>query len=68
MLCGLALYLRLKRRYLGDIGDRPAAPAPAKRRWPRPLTPDQRDRLIALLVIMVFTFPFGWPSNRRRRR
>jgi POT family proton-dependent oligopeptide transporter len=58
MLCGLALYLRLKRRYLGDIGEQPSRSQASGRPAAGPLTADERDRLVALLVIMVFTIPF----------
>ena len=58
MLCGLALYLRLKRRYLGDIGDQPSRAQLSDRAAAAPLTAEERDRLIALLVIMAFTIPF----------
>ncbi len=58
MLCGLALYLRLKRRYLGDIGDQPSRARAVETHATGPLTRDERDRLAALLVIMIFTIPF----------
>jgi proton-dependent oligopeptide transporter, POT family len=58
MLCGLALYLRLKRRYLGDIGDQPSRATAAQAHAPAKLTAEERDRLLALLVIMAFTIPF----------
>jgi POT family proton-dependent oligopeptide transporter len=60
MLLGLGLYLRLKRRYLGDIGDVPnrqmakaeaggGAAALSREDW---------HRLIALLIIFLFSIPF----------
>jgi proton-dependent oligopeptide transporter, POT family len=59
MLAGLAVYLRYKRRYLGDIGERPnrelASVAGAA---PEPLSPDERRRLVALLIIIAFSIPF----------
>ncbi len=58
MLLGLGLYLRLKRRYLGDIGDQPSRVKAVERAATGPLTRDERERLLALLVIMVFTIPF----------
>jgi POT family proton-dependent oligopeptide transporter len=64
MLLGLAFYLRYKPKYLGGIGDPPqravadraratsdAAPA-------APLTRDERDRVLVLLVIIACTIPF----------
>jgi len=65
MLLGLAMYLAMKRRYLGSIGDVPAAKAagrPSESGTPgekRALSVDERGRLIALLVILVFVF-FFW--------
>jgi POT family proton-dependent oligopeptide transporter len=58
MLCGLALYLWLKRRYLGDIGDRPSRETAREQAAAGPLTREERDRLLALLLIMAFTIPF----------
>jgi POT family proton-dependent oligopeptide transporter len=63
MLLGLGLYLRLKPRYLSGIGDPPArAPraspaAPAAAVGP-PLTREERDRVMALLIIIACTIPF----------
>jgi proton-dependent oligopeptide transporter, POT family len=59
MLFGLAMYLTLRRKFLAGIGELPnraiaAAAAPAA----TPLTRDQRDRLIALLVVFAFTIVF----------
>jgi POT family proton-dependent oligopeptide transporter len=61
MLLGLACYLALRRRYLAGIGEVPNralagkvdhAPATA------PLTREERDRLVALLVCFAFTILF----------
>ena len=59
MILGLGLYLRLKSRYLPDIGMVPnresaARHAPAS----APLTRIERDCLIALVVMMAFSIPF----------
>ena len=59
MLLGLAFYLRLKPKYLRGIGDVPnraratASVAPAA-----PLTREERDRVLVLLVIIACTIPF----------
>ncbi len=58
MLCGLAFYLKLKPRYLAGIGDAPPRATAAARAASEPLTRDERDRMAALLVIMLFTIPF----------
>jgi proton-dependent oligopeptide transporter, POT family len=58
MLCGLAFYLKLKPRYLAGIGDPPPRTTAATRAASKPLTPDERDRMAALLVIMFLTIPF----------
>jgi POT family proton-dependent oligopeptide transporter len=58
MLCGLALYIRLKRRFLGDIGNQPSRAAAVERAASGPLSRDERERLFALLMIMAFTIPF----------
>ncbi len=58
MVCGLVLYLRLKRRYVGDIGDEPSRAQAQDRAAAGPLTRQERDRLIALVLIMAFTIPF----------
>ncbi len=68
MLCGLATYLPLRGRYLPGIGaapTRPAATIPGAATAAGPtsaapsrLTADERDRLIALGVIMLLTIPF----------
>ncbi len=62
MLIGLAVYLRLRDRYLPGIGlpYRPAAPS-VTRNAPRvepPLTPAERRRVLALLVTFLFTVIF----------
>ena len=59
MVLGLVLYVWLRPRYLAGVGERPAvarvrqASAPAG-----PLSRDERDCLIALLVIIAFSIPF----------
>jgi POT family proton-dependent oligopeptide transporter len=58
MLLGLGLYVRLKRRYLGDIGDQPSRAKAAERAATGPLSSEERERLLALLLIMLFTIPF----------
>jgi POT family proton-dependent oligopeptide transporter len=72
MVLGLALYVWLRPRYLAGIGDRPTAAAAAARATAEraaraeaarsarsvPLTKDERDRLVALLVIIAFSIPF----------
>jgi POT family proton-dependent oligopeptide transporter len=58
MLLGLGLYLILKRRYLGDIGGRPSPAATGVKAAAAPLSKVERDRLLALLVIIVLTIPF----------
>ena len=60
MVCGLAVYLRYRRRWLAGIGDPPPrAPATAATAAPAvPLTPDERQRVLALGVIMLLTIPF----------
>lgn len=64
MLLGLVSYLRLKPRFLGGIGDRPNAAVSAERRAssvaaaPTRLTKQERDRVLALFVIIAFTIPF----------
>jgi POT family proton-dependent oligopeptide transporter len=74
MVLGLVMYVVMKKRFLGTIGDVPAAKlAPREGRQPtsggavsegakRPrLNDDERGRLIALLIILVFVF-FFWVS------
>jgi proton-dependent oligopeptide transporter, POT family len=58
MLFGLGFYLRLKRRYLPGIGDAPIRQVATARAPSKPLTPDERERLLALFVIMFLTIPF----------
>jgi len=59
MLLGLGLYLRLKRRYLGDIGDRPNREmANAEAGGAVPLSKEEWHRLTALLIIFLFSIPF----------
>jgi POT family proton-dependent oligopeptide transporter len=59
MVLGLILYVWLRPRYLGGIGDRPAAAPRARAAAPAtPLTREERDRLVALLVIIAFSIPF----------
>ena len=59
MLLGLGTYLALRRKYLAGIGELPnrvlaGKEAPAS----TPLTREERDRLIALLVVFAFTILF----------
>jgi POT family proton-dependent oligopeptide transporter len=62
MLLGLAFYLRLRPKYLRGIGDPPRrAPASieVKAATPAvPLTRDERDRVVALLIVIACTIPF----------
>jgi POT family proton-dependent oligopeptide transporter len=59
MLLGLALFVRLRRKYLPDIGDAPLRAAASTRKQPAtPLSRDERDRLVALLAIIILTIPF----------
>jgi POT family proton-dependent oligopeptide transporter len=59
MLFGLGLYLRLRNRYLGGIGDLPnRALAPKQHESSGPLSADERRRLSALLILIAFTIPF----------
>jgi POT family proton-dependent oligopeptide transporter len=59
MLLGLGLYLALRRRYLAGIGEVPNRVAAAAEKPPsEPLTREERDRLIALLVVFAFTIVF----------
>jgi POT family proton-dependent oligopeptide transporter len=63
MVLGLISYLVLKSRYLPGIGERPrrapAADSAHPREEKRPLTPQERQRIIALLVISFFVI-FFW--------
>ncbi len=61
MLLGLAMYVSHKRRYLGEIGDRPArevaasvADGPSA-----PLTHDERQKILAIFVMAFFDI-FFW--------
>jgi POT family proton-dependent oligopeptide transporter len=63
MLLGLAFYLRYKPKYLRGIGDAPhRARAEAKEARPAtpaaPLTREERDRVLALLIVVACTIPF----------
>jgi POT family proton-dependent oligopeptide transporter len=64
MLLGLAFYLRLRPKYLRGIGDPPRRvpkemTAAAKAATPAvPLTRDERDRVVALLIVIACTIPF----------
>ena len=59
MILGLATYLFYRRRYLAGIGEVPNRVAAAAERPPTaPLTPEERHRLIALLVTFAFTIVF----------
>jgi POT family proton-dependent oligopeptide transporter len=59
MLLGLGTYLALRRRYLAGIGEVPnRAIAARETSVTAPLTREERDRLIALLVVFAFTILF----------
>jgi len=59
MLFGLATYLLLRRKYLAGIGDVPNRVSAAKETPVNaPLTREERDRLIVLLVVFAFTILF----------
>jgi POT family proton-dependent oligopeptide transporter len=59
MVLGLLMYLRLKARYLPGIGLPPSPRVAASPIAPAtPLTRPERDCLIALCIIIVFTIPF----------
>jgi POT family proton-dependent oligopeptide transporter len=64
MLLGLGMYLLLRRRYLAGIGEVPnrvlAAREAQEAQTPvnAPLTREERDRLIALIVVFAFTIVF----------
>ena len=53
MLCGLGFYLRFRPRYLAGIGEAPPRAPEGPRAPAQQLTGEERDRLTALLVIMV---------------
>jgi POT family proton-dependent oligopeptide transporter len=59
MLLSLAFYIRLRRKYLAGIGEVPNRVLAAESAEPAgPLTREERDRLVALLIVMAFTIPF----------
>ena len=65
MVLGLILYVWLRPRYLAGVGDRPAAAAARAARAAAaatvraaPLTVEERDRLVALLIVIAFSIPF----------
>src|SRR5262249_20258304 len=60
MLAGLILYLSLRRRYLAGVGEVPNRQIAAATERPpsEPLTREERDRLVALLVLFGFTIVF----------
>ena len=63
MLLGLAFYLRYKPKYLRGIGDAPnRARAEAREARPAastaPLTREERDRVLVLLIVVACTIPF----------
>ena len=58
MLAGLITYLALKPKYLAGIGGPPDRATKAAQRSHAPVTPDERDRLTALLVLFAFTIVF----------
>jgi len=60
MLAGLILYLSLRRKVLAGIGDVPNRQIAAATERPpaEPLTSEERDRLVALLVLFAFTIVF----------
>jgi POT family proton-dependent oligopeptide transporter len=58
MLAGLITYLALKPKYLAGIGGPPDRATKAAQRSHAPVTPEERDRLTALLVLFAFTIVF----------
>ena len=60
MLLGLGTYLALRRKYLGGIGEAPNRAIAAREEGPvtAPLTREERDRLVAMLVVFAFTILF----------
>jgi len=59
MLLGLATYLALRHKYLAGIGEVPNRVIAAKEAPVNaPLTREERDRLVALLVVFAFTILF----------
>jgi POT family proton-dependent oligopeptide transporter len=62
MVAGLIVYAFLKPKYLGDIGDVPAAKEIAKTRTKRePLTRDEKSRVLAILIAAFFVI-FFWTA------
>ncbi len=61
MVLGLLMYLRYKNKYLPGIGERPNRQL-AKESRPAdasvPLTAEERNRLMALFILILFTIPF----------
>ncbi|HEY1501253.1 MAG TPA: peptide MFS transporter [Acidobacteriaceae bacterium] len=61
MVLGLLLYLWGRKRYLAGIGDRSRI-APAGKENPEekslPVTPDERRRIAAVLLVVLLTIPF----------
>lgn len=58
MLLGLGLYLRLRPRYLRGIGDAPHVARSTAQAPAAPLTREERDRVLALLIVIACTIPF----------
>jgi POT family proton-dependent oligopeptide transporter len=61
MFIGLVMYVTLKRRYLGAIGDVPQAreaAALSKSDRPPPLTREEKHRILALFVLIAFDISF----------
>jgi POT family proton-dependent oligopeptide transporter len=60
MVLGLTTYLVFRRKYLAGIGDVPnrVAAAAIERPPTAPLTREERDRLLALLVVFAFSIMF----------
>ncbi len=60
MVLGLVTYVALRPRYLAGIGERPNRELSQARaaRPNEPLTTSERNHLLALVIIMLFTIPF----------
>jgi len=58
MVAGLITYLAYKPKYLAGIGGPPSRATIAAEKARTPLTPEERDRLTALLVLFAFTIVF----------
>ncbi len=61
MALGLIMYLALKKRYLGDLGEVPLAKQVAaanKSGLPSKLTRQERDRIIAIFLMVTFDIAF----------